>query len=74
MDGKGRYIWPDGRSYEGEYKRDKKEGYGIFSWADGRKYEGEWLKGKQHGTGCYTANGQTKKGKWEHGRRTEWLD
>lgn len=32
MDGKGLFIWPDGRSYEGEYKDDKKHGQGLFTW------------------------------------------
>jgi len=32
MDGKGLFIWPDGRSYEGEYKDDKKHGIGLFTW------------------------------------------
>ena len=38
MDGKGHYVWTDGRSYEGEYLNDKKHGYGEYTWADGRKY------------------------------------
>jgi hypothetical protein len=30
MDGMGLYTWKDGRSYEGEYKDDKKHGFGIY--------------------------------------------
>jgi hypothetical protein len=30
MEGEGKFTWPDGRTYKGEYKRDKKDGYGIF--------------------------------------------
>jgi len=40
MNGKGVYIWTDGRKYEGDYAADKKEGFGTYSWPDGRKYEG----------------------------------
>lgn len=47
MHGKGKYTWPDGRSYDGEYVNDKKEGKGIYTWADGRQYNGQWLNGKQ---------------------------
>jgi len=36
MHGKGRIEWSDGKSYEGEYKDDKKHGSGVFKWADGR--------------------------------------
>jgi hypothetical protein len=32
MDGEGKFIWPDGRKYEGEYKDDKKDGFGVFEW------------------------------------------
>ena len=32
MDGKGKFVWPDGREYVGYYKNDKKEGHGIFTW------------------------------------------
>ena len=46
MEGFGRFEWPDGRRYEGEYIDDKKEGKGSFFWPDGRKYEGDWLNGK----------------------------
>jgi hypothetical protein len=46
MHGKGRFTWPDGRKYEGEYQNDLKHGTGIFKWPDGRVYEGEWENGK----------------------------
>jgi hypothetical protein len=49
MDGRGVFIWPDGRRYEGEYLEDKKAGFGTFYWPDGRKYMGQWQNGKQHG-------------------------
>ena len=26
------FTWPDGRSYEGDYTNDKKEGFGQFIW------------------------------------------
>jgi hypothetical protein len=42
MNGYGRYEWPDGRVYEGDYVNDKKEGQGIFTRLDGKKYEGAW--------------------------------
>lgn len=42
MHGKGLFLWPDGRRYEGEYLADKKHGYGEFTWPDGRNYKGYW--------------------------------
>ena len=32
MNGKGKLTWQDERSYEGEFKNDKKEGIGVFMW------------------------------------------
>ncbi len=32
MEGYGKFYWPDGRIYEGEYLNDKKDGRGIFKW------------------------------------------
>ena len=46
MEGKGVFTWSDGRSFLGQYKDDKKDGFGIFRWPDGRKYEGQWLNGR----------------------------
>jgi len=72
MEGKGTFVWPDGRKYEGEYANDKKEGYGIFTFKDGRVYEGEWFDGKQHGKGTYKKNNITREGMWENGERVKW--
>ena len=46
MHGTGKFTWPDGRSYEGAYDMDKKEGNGVFIWPDGKKYVGLWHDGK----------------------------
>ena len=42
MHGSGLFKWPDGRTYQGEYYNDKKEGHGVFLWPDNRKYDGYW--------------------------------
>lgn len=36
MHGRGKYVWKDGKMYDGEYENDKKSGFGIFYWADGK--------------------------------------
>ena len=46
MHGLGIHIYPDGLTYEGMYRDDKKTGFGFYFWTDGRKYEGWWFKGK----------------------------
>ena len=32
MNGEGSYVLLDGRSYKGEYKMDKKDGYREYTW------------------------------------------
>lgn len=52
-----------------------KDGQGVFNWPDGKKYDGQWKAGKQHGLGYYTSkSGETRRGRWVDGKRTEWLD
>ena len=45
MNGFGKFMWADGRVYEGHYYQDKKHGKGIYKWPDGRNYEGNFKKG-----------------------------
>ena len=35
MHGKGQFVWPDGKTYEGEFVNEKKEGYGVYMMPDG---------------------------------------
>ena len=41
-EGKGKFIWPDGAFYVGEWNDDLRSGYGYMQWADGTSYSGEW--------------------------------
>ena len=47
-------IFPDGRTYEGEWKNGNPNGQGTFTWSNGRKYVGEWKDGKYNGQGIFT--------------------
>ena len=51
MHGKGKFQWPDGSSYEGDYQHHKKDGHGRFMFASGNYYEGYFENGLQHGKG-----------------------
>jgi hypothetical protein len=44
-DGYGKFTWPDGRMYEGEWKEGKIHGQGKFREANGRVREGIWENG-----------------------------
>lgn len=39
ISGKGRYVWPDGKTFEGQWEKNKMHGYGVLTWKDGKKYE-----------------------------------
>ena len=45
MHGYGRYIWKDGRKYEGFYENNKKHGKGVYTYSDGSMYKGDWVEG-----------------------------
>ncbi|MBR0327290.1 MAG: molecular chaperone Tir, partial [Clostridia bacterium] len=52
-----------GARYEGEFKKDLKEGKGVFTSADGDVYSGEYKADKRNGYGVYTwKNGETYTG------------
>ena len=35
MHGPGKFTWPDGKTYYGQYVKDKKHGLGTFMSSDG---------------------------------------
>lgn len=76
MHGKGKTKWPDGKSYEGDYKNDKKDGYGTFRFLDHTWYQGEWANGRQHGKGTlFNAEGVPRvHGIWNKGQIEKELD
>jgi hypothetical protein len=50
-EGSGKATWPDGRSYEGSFIRNKRHGYGRMLYADCSLYVGGWEHGKRCGQG-----------------------
>ena len=66
MEGHGKFTYPDGRVYIGEYNNDKINGEGVFTWPNGRKYEGQYEDDKKHGYGIFQwADGRMYKGYWK---------
>ena len=49
--GKGTFIYPDGRRYVGEFKDGEPNGQGSFTWSNGKKYVGEFKDGVISGRG-----------------------
>lgn len=66
----GRYAWPNGDSYNGEWLDDKRHGKGIDTYASGHRYTGEFADGQRHGQGTYTfPDGESYVGEWREGKR-----
>ncbi|HWP97501.1 MAG TPA: protein kinase [Syntrophomonadaceae bacterium] len=69
-EGTGTMIWPNGNTYQGEWKNDLQNGSGVFTYYYGDKYEGQWKAGKQDGQGTYTwADGRKYVGQWREDMR-----
>lgn len=52
--GKGVQIWPDGATYDGEWRNGMAEGVGTFNHANGDVYQGEFMQDRANGYGVYT--------------------
>ena len=50
--GKGKLIFPDGSTYEGDFKNNEFDGFGIYK-SKSYIYEGNFVKGKMSGKGKY---------------------
>jgi len=50
-DGYGAETYPDGSSYEGQFKNGQRSGLGVYYFTNGRIYEGEWACGVREGRG-----------------------
>jgi hypothetical protein len=75
MHGKGTYVWPDGRKYQGDYINDKKDGHGYYEFGDGRRYDGQWLNGKMHGVGkIMSKEGEARRALFDDSIRIKWID
>ncbi len=61
---------PDGSTYDGELKNNKRHGYGVWTRPDGTRYAGLWEMNKPHGEGTlFMADGTVYSGMWKMGKR-----
>ena len=67
----GTYTFPDGETYVGEWKDDKKNGQGTFTFADGTKFIGEYKDGKRDGRfEVAYASGEKYVGEFKDGKKS----
>ncbi|XP_020574505.1 phosphatidylinositol 4-phosphate 5-kinase 9 [Phalaenopsis equestris] len=65
-EGSGKYVWSDGYSYEGEWRRGMMHGNGKLSSPSGAFYEGDFSGGYMHGSGLYVGpDKSTYNGRWK---------
>jgi hypothetical protein len=69
-DGRGVMLYPDGSTYNGEWKDGKRHGKGILIYADGRRYEGKFADDQLHGEGIITLpDGRLIESYWDNGEQ-----
>ena len=66
--GKGKYVWPDGEFYEGDWANGVRHGHGKYSYANGNVYIGDFTENSITGTGRMEYHdGRVYDGDWVHG-------
>ena len=69
--GKGVFVFSDGRKYDGNFKNKEMDGAGILYFKNENVYEGDFLNNRIEGKGRYTFvngdiyTGELKDGKFE---------
>lgn len=66
INGNGLMTWPNGDTYEGDWKKGLMDGEGVYVYATaGYTYTGQWKKGKIKGHGTFRFNnGTVMEGDW----------
>lgn len=71
MHGRGRYVFPSGAEYEGEWRENMRQGWGTYRLPGGAgTYEGDWKDDLRWGGGTFTwPDGSVYDGEWVRGVR-----
>ena len=63
--GQGRYTFPEGQFYQGEFDQGNFHGKGSFQYVNGDHYDGEWINNQRQGNGVYHfSSGSQYSGEW----------
>ncbi len=64
-------TFPDGATYDGQYKNGLREGTGKYTFAGGKGfYSGDWVAGERHGVGTQRYPDKSRYvGEWRSGLR-----
>ena len=68
--GKGKYVFANGDSYEGQYLADKKHGVGKMVYLNNGHYFGNYKNGLKHGEGLFQYKNKDRySGQWAFGKK-----
>jgi TPR repeat protein len=68
--GVAHFVWPDGRSYSGDFVKGQPHGHGIEQLPDGSRYDGDWTEGRRGAVGTLIfGDGSRYDGQFEAGKR-----
>mgnify|MGYP001987655737 CR=1 FL=1 len=66
--GKGTFLWVDGRKYTGQHNFYKANGQGEYTHMNGAVYTGSFKNGQKHGNAImHYQDGDIYNGKWSYG-------
>lgn len=51
--GRGKFVYPNGDQYEGQWKDGKMHGSGKYEYSNGDRYDGDFHFDKKDGSGTY---------------------
>ena len=70
FNGKGKYTYYHGDTYDGSFLNNKRHGFGIMCYTStGKKYEGDWKEDMKYGPGkLYNRDGHCTVAVWERDR------
>ena len=69
MSGHGSKIWPEGHTYNGNWKNGQHHGYGTKRMKNGTTYVGQWVDGQMNGQGTLTfQDGTSRSGIFKNGQ------
>ena len=57
-EGRGKYTYPHGEKYEGDWRNGKYHGQGTYTSKDGEKFVGEWKDDKEWNGNEYNKDGK----------------
>lgn len=69
LNGKGKYQWASGASYEGDFVGHERHGTGTYTYSPEEKYTGDWVHGKMSGKGVYISTHCKFEGEYRDNKR-----